>query len=552
VEKSSERLLETSQTPPSHAAGSGDLEEISCFLNRDVARNVGTKPSKKKIECRSDGNEVFLPFSFLEKHFEMKGEMVGDQEFEISESYGKVFTPSSKYSASGSFMHFENFKVEIRSRVRCVSAATGVPLSTQWDPSGYYYPTQIAQFALAHYSNYHNHFRDEEMERVVLDNGEDVLLNLKNPSKRVQDPDSNNALVIEFNTEEDLEIEIPKVHSKTDAKNLVVCLDLKNLAGASLRIDVEVLGDESNLKEVSLQYSFNERDHLVVKEDEVVYGMGSAPTGQWIRMTRDILTDLDKGGLLQGAKKRARLKVTRIVLTGHGQVQNVWLSEQEHLRQFLDAADWFMDNQDDNGGWPSQVTFNRGSKKYPGAGEVAPGWYGAMCQGQAISVLVRAHLSTGDSSYLEAATRAAKIFGKSTSEEGVAATVLGHVWYQEYPTHPASHILNGFMYGLLGLWDLASVKGFNQKSIANDLYRKGMESLLTLLPLFDSGSGTFYDLRHLTMHTAPKIARWDYHATHINQLLTLATVEEKEAAQMLRSTAERWRGYMAGQRASHN
>ena len=58
---------------------------------------------------RSDGNEVYLPFSFLEKHFEaslfiyciieltlwsqMKGEMVGDQEFEISESYGKVFTP---------------------------------------------------------------------------------------------------------------------------------------------------------------------------------------------------------------------------------------------------------------------------------------------------------------------------------------------------------------------------------------------------------------------------------------------------------------------------
>ena len=88
------------------------------------------------------------------------------------------------------------------------------------------------------------------MERVLLDNGEDVLLNLKNPSKRVRDPDSNNALVIEFNTEEDLEFEIPKVHSKTDAKNLVVCLDLKNLAGASLRIDVEILGDESNLKEV--------------------------------------------------------------------------------------------------------------------------------------------------------------------------------------------------------------------------------------------------------------------------------------------------------------
>ena len=88
---------------------------------------------------------------------------------------------------------------------------------------------------------------------------------------------------------------------------------------------------------------------------------------------------------MKGSKKRARFKVTRLVLAGHGQVnkkqaifakqqssiitlinikpratiytqvQNVWISEQEHLRQFLAGADWFVDNQDDNGGWPSQV-----------------------------------------------------------------------------------------------------------------------------------------------------------------------------------------------------
>lgn len=28
----------------------------------------------------------------------------------------------------------------------------GVPISTQWNPTGYYYPTQIAQFGLSHYS----------------------------------------------------------------------------------------------------------------------------------------------------------------------------------------------------------------------------------------------------------------------------------------------------------------------------------------------------------------------------------------------------------------
>lgn len=28
----------------------------------------------------------------------------------------------------------------------------GVPISTQWGPQGYFYPIQIAQFALSHYS----------------------------------------------------------------------------------------------------------------------------------------------------------------------------------------------------------------------------------------------------------------------------------------------------------------------------------------------------------------------------------------------------------------
>ena len=40
-------------------------------------------------------------------------------------------------------MHFRTFNVEARFRVLCVAAGTGVPVSTQWDPRGYYYPTQV-------------------------------------------------------------------------------------------------------------------------------------------------------------------------------------------------------------------------------------------------------------------------------------------------------------------------------------------------------------------------------------------------------------------------
>jgi hypothetical protein len=37
------------------------------------------------------------------------------------------------------------------------------------------------------------------------------------------------------------------------------------------------------------------------------------------------------------------------------------------------------------------------------------------------------------------------------------------------------------------------------------MYRSGLESLKTMLPFYDSGSGTFYDLRHFTMKTSPKV-----------------------------------------------
>lgn len=76
-----------------------------------------------------------------------------------------------------------------------------------------------------------------------------------------------------------------------------------------------------------------------------------------------------------------------------------------------------------------------------------------------------------------------------------------------------------------------------------------MISLKHLLPMFDMGSRSAYDLRHLTLETPPNIARWDYHATHINQLLLLATLDN---ATVLKSTANRWIGYMNGAHASHN
>ena len=62
-------------------------------------------------------------------------------------------------------MSFANYQVETRDRVKCVSAIEGVPISTQWSRQGYFYPIQIAQFGLSHYS--------KELQRTKEDKDDD-------------------------------------------------------------------------------------------------------------------------------------------------------------------------------------------------------------------------------------------------------------------------------------------------------------------------------------------------------------------------------------------
>lgn len=121
-----------------------NFKDLNCILNREVAKNVGYKQAvTKKIHCKSDGSEVYVPFSFIKHYYEARGDFVVKssetaKEFEISHSYSRVYTPTSQYRPDGQFMHFRTFNVEARSRVLCLAADTGVPVTTQWDPRGIY------------------------------------------------------------------------------------------------------------------------------------------------------------------------------------------------------------------------------------------------------------------------------------------------------------------------------------------------------------------------------------------------------------------------------
>jgi hypothetical protein len=65
----------------------------------------------------------------------------------------------------------------------------GVPVSTQWDVNGYFYPIQIAQFGLSHFSKY---LTEGEPKRFVIDDGGDEIHGGWMPSELVQIlPDDN-------------------------------------------------------------------------------------------------------------------------------------------------------------------------------------------------------------------------------------------------------------------------------------------------------------------------------------------------------------------------
>lgn len=120
--------------------------------------------------------------------------------------------------------------------------------------------------------------------------------------------------------------------------------------------------------------------------------------------------------------------------------------------------------------------------------------------------------------------------------------------FEEYPTVPSIYVLNGFIYSLFGLYDLKMTCG-RLCPQAEAHFQNGLRSLKELLPLFDTGSGTLYDLRHFSLKIEPKPARWDYHSTHINQLLYLNTLISDS---QFTNTTRRWISYMKGKRAPHN
>jgi hypothetical protein len=170
------------------------------------------------------------------------------------------------------------------------------------------------------------------------------------------------------------------------------------------------------------------------------------------------------------------------------------------------------------GAWwfPYPFTFALGSGIHH---TMAPPWYSAMAEGQALSLFVRLADATGDSDWDTAADDTFEALTLSYSATEPWATWHddhGRIWLEEYPGATAdtsARVLNGHMFAAFGVWDYWRAR---QSSTAASLFSAALQTVqaYVLTRFRNPGWASSYSLRGL----APTEK---YHRIHIHQLLEM-------------------------------
>ncbi len=197
---------------------------------------------------------------------------------------------------------------------------------------------------------------------------------------------------------------------------------------------------------------------------------------------------------------------------------DVWLlsrcEDGYSQQQFLNLAQWALNNQDNQGGWPL----------WPLLGLQYPSPYSAMTQGEGISVLVRAYALTGNTLYLDGARKALSPLQKEVSNGGVCSVVCEGIILEEVPSEAHRGILNGWIFALFGFYDFLLVE---EDNMVRKLLEQTLNALVAHLPLYNAGYWSYYDL-------SGNLASPFYHRLHIAQLQALTLAFPDYAAEFQR------------------
>ena len=441
--------------------------------------------NNKSVESVEHDGKLFVEFNEIIKYTKLKKRNNSERSYT---SFSGILRDQDQYSSTGNYLNFNRLNVESWS-VKMDS--NGIPKNSfRWGE--YYYPITIAHYAMQNYCRLidYNHIQCYDGEGVVRSDYHSGEI------KTIPSDKSTGFFFSDINHFEDLSI----------------------LGKEDFRVFVDLLEEDQIFK--FCLYPGSQR--------KLINDVNYIPVKPNIRHSiNDIVSGVGKGF----SSSKCTLKVK-------GRVTVFGLFNQ-YRESFLRCCDWFLTEQTTKGAWPSYFDH----MFYKGRTELMKsGWSSALGQGLIISCLVRAYHLTKKGIYLESANKALAPF-ETTVEQGGVLRLWNNSnkFYEEYPTEPASFVLNGFIFSLIGLYDLYKIAN-NKK--AKELFEEGMNTLEILLPLYDLGSCSAYDLTHYTCGAGfPNIARDGYHATHIHQLKLLTSIS---SSRLIRETHERWVKYTNG------
>jgi hypothetical protein len=195
------------------------------------------------------------------------------------------------------------------------------------------------------------------------------------------------------------------------------------------------------------------------------------------------------------------------------------------------VADWATVDMDGHGRFVHH-------QPMPHTYDIPAPWHSAMAQGLGVSLLVR-HRLAGD------AARAARSL--LDAQHGLVSMTDDGPVLEEYPAEPRPHVLNGWIWALLGLYDLANAPDDLDPDVrraALEAFEAGVASLAVQLPRYETGNGwSTYDRYP---HPIANVASPFYHRLHVDMLRALARVAPDGALiESLETTADRWEDALA-------
>ncbi len=162
-------------------------------------------------------------------------------------------------------------------------------------------------------------------------------------------------------------------------------------------------------------------------------------------------------------------------------------------------------------------------------------WFSGLAQGQGLSVLVRTYVETKDNRYIHAADEVFRSLDIVIDDGGVLfKDDQKRLWIEEYIVTPPTHILNGFIWALWGIYDYYLLTRSNKALL---LYESCVETLSENLYRFDAGFWSYYEL---TPQRIKSLASPYYHSLHIVQLRIMHKLTKKK---IFSEYADKWEKY---------